>query len=43
LYDEVNLLASGFNSGWRALMGPDGRDPQQAPSDLVMLPGRELR
>lgn len=37
--DGLLYLASGFNSGWCALKGPDGRDPQQAPSDLVVLPG----
>lgn len=37
-YDEVNLVAPGFNSGWRAIMGPDSRDSQGV-GDLVMLPG----
>ncbi len=38
-YDEVNLVAPGFNSGWNKIMGPDSRDPQNAPADLLMLPG----
>lgn len=38
-YDEVNLVTAGFNSGWNKIMGPDSRDPQNAPADLVMLPG----
>lgn len=38
-YDEINLAAPGFNSGWSKLMGPDSRDPQNAASDLVELPG----
>lgn len=38
-YDEINLVAPGFNSGWSQIMGPDSRDPQNAPGDLVNLPG----
>ncbi|HEX8523387.1 MAG TPA: PQQ-dependent sugar dehydrogenase [Tepidisphaeraceae bacterium] len=38
-YDEINLVAPGFNSGWNKIMGPDSRDPQNAPADLVVLPG----
>jgi glucose/arabinose dehydrogenase len=38
-YDEVNRVAPGFNSGWSKIMGPDSRDPQNAPADLVVLPG----
>lgn len=34
--DEVNLVAAGFNSGWRILMGPDSRDPN-TPDELVDL------
>ncbi len=26
-YDEINLVARGFNSGWRDIMGPDSRSP----------------
>jgi len=37
-YDEINLVASGFNSGWSKIMGPDSRDAQNV-SDLVSLPG----
>lgn len=35
-YDEINLVASGFNSGWTRIMGPDSRDPQGT-GDLVNL------
>jgi len=35
-YDEINVVAPGFNSGWRTIMGPESRDPQSA-SDLVDL------
>lgn len=38
-YDEINFVAPGFNSGWNKLMGPDSRDPQNAATDLVNLPG----
>jgi glucose/arabinose dehydrogenase len=37
-YDEINLVASGFNSGWSKIMGPDSRDPEGV-GDLVALPG----
>jgi glucose/arabinose dehydrogenase len=37
-YDEINLVAAGFNSGWNQIMGPDSRDPQNQ-SILVNLPG----
>jgi aldose sugar dehydrogenase len=37
-YDEINLVAAGFNSGWSQIMGPDSRDPQGV-GDLVALPG----
>lgn len=36
-FDEINLVAPGFNSGWNSIMGPDSRDPQNAPDDLVVL------
>src|SRR5690606_27242824 len=38
-YDEINLVRAGMNSGWEQIMGPDSRDAQNAPDDLVMLPG----
>jgi glucose/arabinose dehydrogenase len=37
-YDELNLVAPGFNSGWNVLMGPDARDPDSA-SQLLMISG----
>lgn len=36
-YDEINLVASGFNSGWLRIMGPADRDAQGT-GDLVNLP-----
>jgi glucose/arabinose dehydrogenase len=41
-YDEVNRVVRGFNSGWRAIMGPDARDPQ-GPGDLWSAPGSNYR
>lgn len=38
-YDEINMVPAGMNSGWEQIMGPDARDPQNAPGDLVMLQG----
>jgi glucose/arabinose dehydrogenase len=38
-FDEINVLARGMNSGWKQIMGPDSRDPQNAPGDLTNLPG----
>jgi glucose/arabinose dehydrogenase len=38
LYDEINLVEPGFNSGWNQLMGPDVRDPQGI-GNLVQFPG----
>lgn len=38
VFDEINLVAPGFNSGWNQIMGPDARDPQGL-GDLVNLPG----
>lgn len=35
-FDEINLVANGFNSGWNRIMGPDSRDPQGT-GDLVNL------
>ena len=37
-YDEINLVLSGFNSGWEQIMGPDSRDPQGL-GNLVFFPG----
>jgi aldose sugar dehydrogenase len=28
IYDEINLVEPGFNSGWSQIMGPDARSPQ---------------
>lgn len=36
-YDEINLVAPGFNSGWESLMGPESRTPGHAA--FWQLPG----
>jgi glucose/arabinose dehydrogenase len=38
VFDEINKVAAGFNSGWSKIMGPDSRDPQGV-GDLAMRPG----
>ena len=38
VFDEINLVEAGFNSGWTPLMGPDALDPQGT-GDLVALAG----
>lgn len=38
VYDEVNRVAPGFNSGWTPIMGPDDRDPE-GQADLWVAPG----
>ncbi len=38
VYDEINLVEPGFNSGWNRIMGPVARDAQGT-SDLVFFPG----
>lgn len=38
MYDEINLVEPGFNSGWQMIMGPDARNANNA-SGLFMLSG----
>jgi aldose sugar dehydrogenase len=42
VYDEINLVEEGFNSGWEQLMGPDARDPQGI-GNLFAIPGAHYR
>ena len=42
IYDEINLVEPGFNSGWRQIMGPDARGPQGA-GNLFAVPGSLYR
>jgi aldose sugar dehydrogenase len=39
MYDEINLVEPGFNSGWHKVMGPLQRNNDTTLSDLVMLKG----
>ncbi|MEE9217912.1 MAG: PQQ-dependent sugar dehydrogenase [Acidobacteriota bacterium] len=41
-FDEVNHVVAGLNSGWRVLMGPDERDPDD-PAQLWVAPGSIYR
>ena len=38
-YDEINLVTSGFNSGWHKVMGPLSRNNGSSESDLIMFKG----
>jgi glucose/arabinose dehydrogenase len=38
LWDEVNFVVPGMNSGWNQIMGPDALDPQNV-TDLFDMPG----
>ena len=40
-YDEINLVNSGFNSGWEKLMGPSSRVTLKS-EILVFFPGSTL-
>jgi aldose sugar dehydrogenase len=40
-YDEINLVQSGFNSGWSKIMGPIQRNNNTSVSDLVVLNGSQ--
>jgi glucose/arabinose dehydrogenase len=39
VYDEINIVKPGFNSGWIQLMGPLSRNPGVTTSQLVNYPG----
>jgi glucose/arabinose dehydrogenase len=39
LYDEINLVEPGFNSGWKLLMGPSSASPTISEDDLVSFQG----
>jgi aldose sugar dehydrogenase len=38
MYDEINLVKPGFNSGWQELMGPISRS-HVSEKDMINLPG----
>jgi glucose/arabinose dehydrogenase len=39
VFDEINLVEPGFNSGWKQVMGPMAANTGVSESDLVNLPG----
>lgn len=36
-FDEINLVEPGFNGGWSPIMGPEARNTNNAPDDLVVF------
>ena len=41
VFDEINLVKSGFNSGWKQVMGPIAANPGVSESSLVNFPGSQ--
>ncbi|WP_159357509.1 PQQ-dependent sugar dehydrogenase [Candidatus Nitrosocosmicus agrestis] len=39
LYDEINIVESGFNSGWKLIMGPFSKSEAITENDLVNFQG----
>jgi aldose sugar dehydrogenase len=39
VYDEINIVEPGFNSGWHKIMGPIGRTNMTVENDLIMFDG----
>jgi aldose sugar dehydrogenase len=39
VFDEINVVNSGFNSGWKLVMGPIATNTDVSESDLVNIPG----
>src|SRR5204863_3430064 len=39
IYDEINVVKPGFNSGWIQVMGPLSRNPGISIDQLVNYPG----
>jgi glucose/arabinose dehydrogenase len=39
VYDEINIVEPGFNSGWHKIMGPIGRTNITVGNDLVIFDG----
>ena len=39
VYDEINIVEPGFNSGWHKVMGPIGRTNMTVENDLVIFDG----
>jgi len=41
VFDEINLVKPGFNSGWKQVMGPIAANPGASESSLVNFPGSQ--
>jgi aldose sugar dehydrogenase len=41
VFDEINLVKPGFNSGWKQVMGPIAANPGVSESSLVNFPGSQ--
>jgi glucose/arabinose dehydrogenase len=41
VFDEINLVEPGFNSGWKLVMGPIAANTGVSESDLVNMPGSQ--
>ena len=41
VFDEINLVEPGFNSGWKQVMGPIAANPSVSESSLVNFPGSQ--
>jgi aldose sugar dehydrogenase len=41
VFDEINLVEPGFNSGWKQVMGPIAANPGVSKSSLVNFPGSQ--
>lgn len=41
VFDEINLVKPGFNSGWKQVMGPIADNPGVSESSLVNFPGSQ--
>ena len=39
VFDEINLVEPGFNSGWKQVMGPQASNTRVSESNLVNIPG----
>jgi glucose/arabinose dehydrogenase len=37
VYDEINIVEPGFNSGWHKIMGPIGRSNMTVQDDLIIF------
>jgi aldose sugar dehydrogenase len=41
VFDQINLVNPGFNSGWKQVMGPIATNTGISESDLVNIPGSQ--